>query len=109
MIAWHSKLFYDKGLEGDKKRDKIRKLVTHHKRTPVDVTGIFVAQNPDNILEMIAFNDMLLPAYAHTEYLCIGMASTRAAAEEMMCKLLSDIYMERGYLPSKDVLRLLME
>ena len=68
MIRWHTKLYFDKGLENDKKRDKIKENVSARKLTFPGTTGIFLSVNEDNIAELIPFNDMLLPAYAKLDF-----------------------------------------
>ena len=103
MIRWHTKLYFDKGLENDKKRDKIRESVDARKITFPGTTGIFLAANEDNIAELIPFNDMLLPAYRDADYLCLGMCSSYKAAEKLVCDVLADIYKERGYIPANEV------
>ena len=108
MIRWHNKLYFDKGLESDKKREKIRENVDARKIVFPGTTGIFLASNDDNIAEIIPFNDMLLPAYKDKEYLCIGMCSGQAAAEKLVCKLMADIYKERGYIPASLVKEILL-
>ena len=109
MIRWHTKLYFDKGLENDKKRDKIRENVSGRKITFPGTTGIFLAKNEDNIAELIPFNDMLLPAYADEEYLCLGMCSSYKSAEKLICDLVADIYKERGYIPASEVKEIIME
>ena len=99
MVVFSKYLFFDEKLAKEKKRAAIQRKVAAQSLTWPGTTGIFMAENEENIAELIPFNELLLPCYKDRDFNCIGMASSKEAAEELMSYILSDIYTEHGYIP----------
>lgn len=108
MVNFHSKIYFDKEMQNDKKRESIRANVEARKITFPGTAGIFISVNEDNIAEIIPFNDMLLPAYAHVDHLCIGICASRESGEKLLTDLLADIYKEHGYISAGEVKSILL-
>ena len=79
------------------KKSSLREMLT-------PVFGVFLAQNPANLLEIISMKEFLQPGYDSREFLCVGLAGSRESAEELVRVILEDTLHHTGGLQVKEFL-----
>jgi len=101
-------LYLDKKMMDGQKVADVMELVMEKKSslremlTPV--FGVFLAQNPANLLEIISMKEFLQPGYDSREFLCVGLAGSRESAEELVRVILEDTLHHTGGLQVKEFL-----
>lgn len=97
MIKWRDVLYLDEitGTAGNK--EKILAYMAEGRFFPMPVFGIFLAQNEENLLEIISLNEFLQPGYDDTRtFFGVGMAIDRYSAVDMVQKILMEVYQATG-------------
>lgn len=68
-------------------RDFVLSSLKKGKVCPVVALGIFLPQNPENLFEIIALNELRKPLYQGLDFELIGLASSRASAIMLVVEL----------------------
>lgn len=93
MVTWSSCLYIGEGIGKQKKR--IKRRIQQGKPTP----GIFLVAEPsnqENLFDILDTAGFLFP-YCHRRSLTIyGLAKGRAEAEELVTRMLEEVYRETG-------------
>jgi len=103
VVVWNDKLFFDKSMKKKRRHLKVMDRVNRRSITMPGTTGIFLPACKDNLFELIAFNDLLVPVYKDADYVCVGMAGSYKSAEKMVCDMVAKVYKKNGYLPPEQV------
>ena len=108
MIKWREPLYLDeKMMDGQKVADVMELMVekkTSLREMLMPVYGVFLAQNPANLLEIISIKEFLQPGYGSREFICVGLAGSRESAEELVRVILEDTLHHTGGLKVREYL-----
>ena len=109
MIEWRETLYLDEQMAEEDRISRLREMM--EKRRPGSIKqllhpayGVFLAQNPANLLEIISFAEFLQPGYNGRTFHCVGAAADRAGAEALVQAILTDTLRERGDLQVREFL-----
>lgn len=93
MVRWCERLYFDHWVE--KNIEKVRKQI--EKGTiQLSIYCICMAQNPKNLFDILNANELLFKYYKRKEIKIIGLARSRAAAEEMLVEIVGEMYQNTG-------------
>ena len=89
MVRWCESLYFDHGV--GKNIKKVKKQI--EKGTiQLSIYCICIAQNPKNLFDILNANELLFKYYRRKEIKIIGLASSRAAAKEMLVEIVGEMY-----------------
>lgn len=89
MIKWCDCLYFDSDI--GKNIKKIQRQLEKGKLKK-SVYCISFAQNPQNLFDILNVNELLFSYYKRKEIKIIGLASSKAAAKELMVKIIEEMY-----------------
>lgn len=93
MVEWYKDLYLD-GITGKFEavvRDKIER-----ERLQYPCFCIMLASNPNNLLDIINVNELLLPYYKKKKILILGLAASRNQGKTLAAHIIEEIYKETG-------------
>ncbi len=93
MLKWYKKLYIGDNAKKNAS-STIRKV--NHKRVVFDVYLVTVASNPENLLEIISANQLLMAVPRKMCPLIVGIASGYAEAVELVQKIITETYQVQG-------------
>lgn len=93
MIRWSQKLYMDK--RSSKKKDRLKQLIEQEKAA-AGVYLILLAANEANLFDILSSNELLFAHYKRNDSFVVGIAHSRAAAQELLCRIVEDMYRETG-------------
>lgn len=109
MIVWSKVQVYDRCMTEEKRREKAVRLLQEQKLALDPAFGIFLAQNPDNLFEIISLNEFLQPGLQRMDYRCIGLAVSELSAQYLAGALVELAYMDTGEVPGQEYFRKLAD
>lgn len=96
MIEWREPLYLDEKMKNGRRAAEVREQVEEKKGKLFPAFGIFLAQNPANLLEIISLNEFLQPGYDSRMFYCVGLAGDRKGAELLVQAILADTLQDTG-------------
>lgn len=96
MVVWREKLYLDEQMGDGKKLERLKRLEADRHLLFSSAYGIFLAQNPDNLLEIISFRELAQPGYRKHCFICVGVACCQETAEELVRVILQETIQVRG-------------
>ncbi len=104
MIEWREPLYLDQKMGDGKRLAQTRRNLEEGKGAMFPAFGVFLAQNPHNLLEIISLNEFLQPGYGTRRFCCVGLAASREGAQELVRLLLEDTLRQTGALRVREFL-----
>lgn len=91
MFEWNSKLYMD---EKVRKRPKKYKRMITEKELKQHCYVLTLPQNEKNCLDIYSSREFWFRYYHERKMEVVGIAASIKSAEELLCKMMRDIYME---------------
>lgn len=109
MIEWRDILYLDEQMAQEDRISRLQERLEKRKVGGIKqllhpAYGVFLAQNPANLLEIISFSEFLQPGYGTRTFYCVGVASDHIGAERLVQAILTDTLRERGDLKVREFL-----
>ena len=110
MIEWRETLYLDEEMACEDRVPELKEMLMKGRLSSKiklllsSDYGVFLAQNPANLLEIISFSEFLQPGYDGRTFHCVGVASSHGNAERLVQAILTDTLRERGDLQVRDFL-----
>ena len=109
MIDWRETLYLDEQMARDDRISELKEMLMQIRLGSLKLLvrpayGVFLAQNPENLLEIISFSEFLQPGYGTRTFHCVGVASNHDNAERLVQAILMDTLRERGDLQVREFL-----
>lgn len=102
MIEWKENLYLDERMSKGARREQAVRLAEEKKPALMPAFGIFLAQNPENLFEIISLNEFLQRGYRNRIYRCIGLAADRESAGELVGEMIAEAYRKTGGVPGRE-------
>ena len=93
MVIWSEKLYI--GEQAEKNVKKIKNKIEQGKLV-IDVFLITKPSNENNLFDILPTAELKFPYYKKRELLVYGLAKGKEEAEELLLKMLEDIYQATG-------------
>ncbi len=104
MIEWREPLYLDQNMGDGEHLERAKRKAEEGTGSIFPAFGVFLAQNPDNLLEIISLNELLQPGYQARHFRCVGLAANREGAQELVRLILEEVLQETGALRVREFL-----
>lgn len=102
-MVWYKHLYTDEGTV--RKKEKIKWKICHN-AGQLDIYVIALAQNRQNLLEIISTLELMQKAYPKERLVVIGLAKGYESACELACRIVMEAYEATGAFDVRAYLRM---